>query len=230
VKKEIPEGDDTVDVLVNIAKNGAPLRKLNDHGIKTVKELLERHEKNPNELREVLKHMTKKSFDATIKNAKQCRQVLEPALQVSQESKVPLNSSMVAQNQTTISAGAKGGHAVVSVPKDVSGLLMSRDHSKFNVLENQHNLSLGHPQGDHLNPPAGLPMSSHSGEPGVVVQFPAFQPLVDTDCSNETAVHTDGIDSENFDFLQFLSIWDPVRFSSCLKLVTSLQGLAHICA
>jgi hypothetical protein len=51
-----------------------------------------------------------------------------------------------------------------------------------------------------------------AGEPGVVVQFPAFQPLVDTDCSNETAVHTDGIDSENFDFLQFLSIWDPVDF------------------
>jgi hypothetical protein len=57
VKKEIPEGDDTVDVLVNIAKNGAPLRKLNDHGIKTVKELLERHEKNPNELREVSRSM-----------------------------------------------------------------------------------------------------------------------------------------------------------------------------
>jgi hypothetical protein len=63
-----------------------------------------------------------------------------------------------------ISAGAKEGSAVISVPEDVSGLLMSGDHSKFNVLENQHNLSLGHPQGDHLNPPAGLPMSSHSGE------------------------------------------------------------------
>jgi hypothetical protein len=63
-----------------------------------------------------------------------------------------------------ISAGAKEGSAVISVPEDVSGLLMSGDHSKFNVLENQHNLSLGHPQGDHLNPPGGLPMSSHSGE------------------------------------------------------------------
>ncbi len=70
----------------------------------------------------------------------------------------------MAQNQTTISAGAKEGSAVISVRKDISGLMMSGDHSKFNVLENQHNLSLGHPQGDHLNPPAGLPMSSHSGE------------------------------------------------------------------
>ncbi len=68
------------------------------------------------------------------------------------------------QNQTMISAGAEEGSAVISVPEDVSGLLMSGDHSEFNVLENQHNLSLGHPQGDHLNPPAGLPMSSHSGE------------------------------------------------------------------
>jgi hypothetical protein len=70
----------------------------------------------------------------------------------------------MAQNQTIISAGAKEGSAVISVPDDVSGLLMSGDHSKFNILENQHNLSLGHPQGDHLNLPAHLPMSSHSGE------------------------------------------------------------------
>jgi hypothetical protein len=69
----------------------------------------------------------------------------------------------MAQNQTTTSAGAKEGSAVISVPEDVSGLLMSGDHSNFNVLENQHNLSLGHPQGDYLNPPAGMPMSSHSG-------------------------------------------------------------------
>jgi hypothetical protein len=125
------------------------------------------------------------------KNAKQCPLVLEPAPQVSQESKVPLNSSMMAQNQTTTSAGAKEGSAVISVPEDVSGLLMSGDHSNFNVLENQHNLSLGHPQGDYLNPPAGMPMSSHSGEPGVVLQSLAFQPLVDTDCLNETAFPID---------------------------------------
>jgi hypothetical protein len=70
----------------------------------------------------------------------------------------------MAQNQTIISAGAKEGSAVISVPEDVSGLLMSGDHSKFNMLANQHNLSLGPPQGDHLNLPARLPMSSHSGE------------------------------------------------------------------
>jgi hypothetical protein len=81
----------------------------------------------------------------------------------------------MAQNQTTISAGAKEGHAVISVPKDVSGLLMSGDHSKFNVLENQHNLSLGHPQGDHLNPLAGLAMSSHSGETTPKILFLSIQ-------------------------------------------------------
>jgi hypothetical protein len=100
VKKEIPEEDDTVDVLVNIAKNGPRLRKLNDCGIKTVKQLSLFYEKDPKALRDVLKDMPKKSFDATIKNAEKCRPVLEPALQVSQDSKVPLNSSMVMRTQT----------------------------------------------------------------------------------------------------------------------------------
>ncbi|KAH9547446.1 hypothetical protein CY35_11G034500 [Sphagnum magellanicum] len=200
VKKEIPEEDDTVDVLVNIAKNGARLRKLNDCGIKTVKQLSLFYEKDPKALRDVLKDMPKKSFDATIKNAEKCRPVLEPALQMT-------------QNQTMISAGAKEGSAVISVPKDVPGRLMSGDRSKFNVLDNEHNLSLGHPQGDHLNPPAGLPMSSHSGEPGVGLQSLAFQPPVGTDCLNETAVHTDGIDSETI-FRQFLSSLDAVDFSA----------------
>ncbi len=68
------------------------------------------------------------------------------------------------QNETMMIAGAEEGSAVISVPEDVSGLLMSGHHSKFNVLEKQRNLFFGHPQGDHLNPPAGLPMSSHSGE------------------------------------------------------------------
>jgi hypothetical protein len=95
VKKAIPEEEDTVDVLVNIAKNGAPLHNLNLRGIKTVKQMLLSYEKDPKGLRDVLKHMPRKSFDATIKNAEKCRPVLEPALQVSQESKVPLNSSMV---------------------------------------------------------------------------------------------------------------------------------------
>ncbi|KAH9547452.1 hypothetical protein CY35_11G034900 [Sphagnum magellanicum] len=175
VKKEIPEGDDTVDVLVNIAKNGARLRKLNDCGIKTVKQLSLFYEKDPKALRDVLKDMPKKSFDATIKNAEKCRPVLEPALQVSQESKVPLNSSMMTQNQTMINAGAEEGSAVISVPEDVCGLLVSGDHSKFNVLENQHNLFFGHPQGDHLNPPAGLPMSSHSGETTPKILFLSIQ-------------------------------------------------------
>jgi len=174
-KKEIPKENDTLDVLVHIAKNGPPVRNLNSCGIKTVKQFLDSYKEDPQRLRDDLKHLKDKSFDDTIKNAEKC---LEPALQM-------------AQNQTTISAGAKEGSAVISVPKDVSGLLMSGYHSKFNVLENQHNLSLGHPQGDHLNPLAGLPMSSHSGEPGVVLQSLAFQPPVDTDCLNETAFPID---------------------------------------
>jgi hypothetical protein len=74
-----------------------------------------------------------------------------------------------------ISAGAEEGSAVISVPEDVSGPLMSRDHSKFNVFENLHNLSLGHPQGDHLNARAGLPMSSHSGETTPKILFLSIQ-------------------------------------------------------
>jgi hypothetical protein len=76
-----------------------------------------------------------------------------------------------------ISAGAEEGSAVISVPEDVSGLLVSGDHSKFNVLENQHNLFFGHPQGDHLNPPAGLPMSSHSGETTPKILFLSIQSI-----------------------------------------------------
>ncbi len=53
MKKEIPEEDDTVDVLVNIAKNGPRLRKLNDCGIKTVKQLSLFYEKDPKALRDV---------------------------------------------------------------------------------------------------------------------------------------------------------------------------------
>jgi len=53
VKKEIPDEDDTVDVLVNIAKNGAPLRNLNLRGIKTVKQLLLSYEKDPKGLGDV---------------------------------------------------------------------------------------------------------------------------------------------------------------------------------
>jgi hypothetical protein len=64
-----------------------------------------------------------------------------------------------------ISAGAEEGSAV----------MMSGDHSKFNVWENQHNLYLGHPQGDHLNPLAGLPMSSHSGETILKILFLSIQ-------------------------------------------------------
>ncbi len=57
VKKEIPDEDDTVDVLVHIAKNGAPLHKLNDCGIKTVKQLLLFYEKDPKALRDVSRSM-----------------------------------------------------------------------------------------------------------------------------------------------------------------------------
>jgi hypothetical protein len=46
-KKEIPEENDTLDVLVHIAKNGAPLRNLNSRGIKTVKQFLDSHKEDP---------------------------------------------------------------------------------------------------------------------------------------------------------------------------------------
>jgi hypothetical protein len=35
------------------------------------------------------------------------------------------------QNETMMIAGAEEGSAVISVPEDVSGLLMSGDHSKI---------------------------------------------------------------------------------------------------
>ncbi len=57
MKKEFPEEEDTVDVLVNIAKNGAPLRNLNSRGIKTVKQLLLFYEKDPKALRDVSRSM-----------------------------------------------------------------------------------------------------------------------------------------------------------------------------
>jgi hypothetical protein len=68
-KKEIPKENDTLDVLVHIAKNGAPLCNLNSRGIKTVKQFLDSYKEDPQRLRDDLKHMTQKSFDATIKNA-----------------------------------------------------------------------------------------------------------------------------------------------------------------
>jgi hypothetical protein len=52
-KKDIPHENDTLDVLVNIAKNGAPLRNLNSRGIKTVKQFLDSHKEDPQRLREV---------------------------------------------------------------------------------------------------------------------------------------------------------------------------------
>jgi hypothetical protein len=56
-KKEIPEEDDPVDVLVNIAKDGARSRKLNDNGIKTVKQLVLSYERDPKGLRDVSRSM-----------------------------------------------------------------------------------------------------------------------------------------------------------------------------
>jgi len=56
-KKEIPKENDTLDVLVNIAKNGAPLRNLNSCGIKTVKQLLHAYKKDPERLRDVSRSM-----------------------------------------------------------------------------------------------------------------------------------------------------------------------------
>lgn len=57
MKKAIPEEEDTVDVLVNIAKNGAPLHNLNLRGIKTVKQMLLSYEKDPKGLRDVSRSM-----------------------------------------------------------------------------------------------------------------------------------------------------------------------------
>jgi hypothetical protein len=52
-KKEIPKENDTLDVLVHIAKNGAPLCNLNSRGIKTVKQFLDSYKEDPQRLRDV---------------------------------------------------------------------------------------------------------------------------------------------------------------------------------
>jgi hypothetical protein len=56
-KKEIPKENDALDVLVNIAKNGAPLRNLNSRGIKTLKQLLDAYKEDPEQLRDVSRSM-----------------------------------------------------------------------------------------------------------------------------------------------------------------------------
>jgi hypothetical protein len=55
-----------------------------------------------------------------------------------------------------------------------------------------------------------------AGEPGVVLQSLAFQPLVDTGCLNETALPIDEmhLDSETF-FDPLFPYWDAVDFSAC---------------
>ncbi len=53
MKKEIPDEDDPVDVLVHIGKNGVTVHKLNECGIKTVKQFLDSYKEDPQRLRDV---------------------------------------------------------------------------------------------------------------------------------------------------------------------------------
>ncbi|CAM6021549.1 unnamed protein product [Sphagnum balticum] len=56
-KKEIPKENDALDVLVNIAKNAAPLRNPSSRGFKTFKQLLDAYKEDPEQLRDVNRSM-----------------------------------------------------------------------------------------------------------------------------------------------------------------------------
>ncbi|CAN5955236.1 unnamed protein product [Sphagnum jensenii] len=77
-KKEVPAENDTLDVLVNIAR----LHHLNAVlKIKTVKQFNLFYKENPKALRDSLNRLSEESFAATIDNAERCQQE-EPGLQV----------------------------------------------------------------------------------------------------------------------------------------------------
>ncbi|KAH9547468.1 hypothetical protein CY35_11G035300 [Sphagnum magellanicum] len=161
-KKEVPAENDTLDVLVNIAKGGAPLHHLNSVlKINTVKQFNLFYKENPKALRAGLNHLSDESFAATIENAERCQQE-EPGL----------------QKQTTNSYWVKEGSAMVSMSPDASGVLMSGVNNEFNLPEQQQSIFLGDPAGDHVIRKEDLPGTSQSGNPRGVLPSPALQQTI----------------------------------------------------
>jgi hypothetical protein len=158
-KKEVPAENDTLDVLVHIAKGGARLHHLNSVlKINTVKEFNLFYKENPKALRAGLNRLSDESFAATIENAERCQQE-EPGL----------------QKQTTNGYCVKEGSAMISMSPDASGVLMSGVNNESNLPEQQQNIFLGDPAGDHVIRKEDLPGTSQSGIPGGVLPSPALQ-------------------------------------------------------
>ncbi|CAM6013663.1 unnamed protein product [Sphagnum balticum] len=171
-KKEVPAEDDTLDVLVHIAKGGARLHHLNSVlKINTVKEFNLFYKENPKALRAALNRLPKESFAAIIENAERCQQE-EPGL----------------QKQTTNGYRVKEGSAMISMSQDASGVLMSGVNNEFNLPEQQQSIFLGDPAGDHVIRKEDLPGTSQSGIPGGVLPSPALQ---QTSQLLESPPHTD---------------------------------------
>ncbi|CAM6066477.1 unnamed protein product [Sphagnum tenellum] len=160
-KKEVPAENDTLDVLVNIAKGGAPLHHLNSVlKINTVKEFNLFYKENPKALRAGLNHMSDESFAATIENAERCQQE-EPVL----------------QKQTTNGYWVKEGSAMISMSPDASDVLMS-GVNEFNLPEQQQSIFLGDPAGDNVIRKEDLPGTSQSGNPRGVLPSPVLQQTI----------------------------------------------------
>ncbi|CAK9196388.1 unnamed protein product [Sphagnum troendelagicum] len=170
-KKEVPAENDTLDVLVNIAKGGAPLHHLNSVlKINTVKEFNLFYKENPKALQAGLNHMSDESFAATIENAERCQQE-EPGL----------------QKQTTNGYWVKEGSAVISMSPDASGVLMS-GVNEFNLPEQQQSIFLGDPAGDNVIRKEDLPGTSQPGNPRGVLPSPVLQQTIQL---WESLPHTD---------------------------------------
>ncbi|CAK9196392.1 unnamed protein product [Sphagnum troendelagicum] len=164
-KKEVPAENDTLDVLVHIAKGGARLHHLNSvFKITTVKEFNLFYKENPKALRAGLNRLSDESFAAIIENAERCQQE-EPGLQLVE----------MAQKQTTNGYCIKEGSAMISMSPDASGVLMSGVNNEFNLPEQQQSIFLGDPAGDHVIRKEDLPGTSQSGIPGGVLPSPALQ-------------------------------------------------------
>jgi hypothetical protein len=102
--------------------------------------------------------MSDESFAATIENAERCQQE-EPGL----------------QKQTTNGYWVKEGSATISMSPDASGVLMSGVNNESNLPEQQQNIFLGDPAGDHVIRKEDLLGTSQSGIPGGVLPSPALQ-------------------------------------------------------
>jgi hypothetical protein len=166
-KTEVPAENDTLDVLVHIAKGGARLHHLNSvFKITTVKEFNLFYKENPKALRAGLNRLSDESFAAIIENAERCQQE-EPGLQLVE----------MAQKQTTNGYWVKEGSAMISMSPDASGVLMS-GVNEFNLPEQQQSIFLRHPAGDHVIQKEDLPGTSQSGNPRGVLPSPVLQQTI----------------------------------------------------